>query len=289
MTTTALGAAAGFVAATGTVLALRTAMPARVDLRALLQATPEMSAPPPQDDWQSRLGSWAMTATGPRWRLPSRDLRILDLPPTTFAGQSVVLGLVGLTMPALLATLAAAGGLRVPIAVPTLASLVLGALFAWLPTQSVHSRAAAARRAFRAALGSYLQLVALERAAGAGADDAIRRAATVAHTWTFQRIQRAIEEAALAGQPGWRGLAALGEELDVPELADLSSIVGVAAQDGASVYETLVAKAASMRTAGLADATTRANAASTRMHVPATAIFYSLLLLLLYPLLTTIR
>ncbi len=44
-----------------------------------------------------------------------------------------------------------------------------------------------------------------------------------------------------------------------------------------------------MRSAAQADARTHGNAVSTRMQIPATLIFYSLLVIILFPLLAGLR
>ena len=71
--------------------------------------------------------------------------------------------------------------------------------------------------------------------------------------WAFWRIRDALANARITGQTPWQALGALGEEIGVDELHDLSAALSLVADDGAKVRESLAARAASLRRRELAD------------------------------------
>ena len=91
--------------------------------------------------------------------------------------------------------------------------------FFFAPDLVVHGQAAEAREAFSAAVGAYLDLVALERAADGAPAEALTRAAAVADSWPFRRIRQALDRARLAGTPPWQALATLASEVGVDDCA----------------------------------------------------------------------
>ena len=288
------GAAAGAMVGGGLWLLARELWPAGPDLRALVH--PPRAPLPAQSTTarsaQARLGRWVARVTGGALRIPHRDLATLRLSPDVYLAQVVLYALYGLLLPLVAGVLGGLAGLfggwGTGLGVPAAVGLVTAPVLAAAPAAAVKTRAARARREFRVALAGYLELIALERAADADPGEAVVRAAAVAHGWAFQRIRDAIEASRLTGVPPWRVLGELGEELDIAELSDLASTVEVAG-GGGRIYDTLVAKAASMRSAAQADAKTHGNAVSTRLQIPATLIFYGLLVLILFPLLTGLR
>jgi Flp pilus assembly protein TadB len=151
---------------------------------------------------------------------------------------------------------------------PVVLSLALGALFFALPSLTVRERAAKAREDFARAVGAYIELVALERLAGAGTSQALEHAAQVGQSWVFERIREELLRSRLSGTTPWNSLAELAEELGVPELGDLSDIMRLAGEEGAQVYEALRARGRSLRTGMLTREQARANAASERMVLP---------------------
>ena len=119
--------------------------------------------------------------------------------------------------------------------------------------------------------------------ADAGSVEALNRAAGIGHGRAFSLIRAALLRAQLSGAPPWQGLAQLTEELRVPELGDVADIMRLSGEDGAAVYATLRARAASLRTALLTDAAAEANAASEHMIMPVAFLGVTFMALLGYP------
>ena len=99
--------------------------------------------------------------------VPSTDLALLGQDRETWLASKVGCGLLGLALPAVLVSVAALNGVQLPLAVPAIASLACGAALFFAPDLVTRVNAAERRADFRHALTSYLDLVSLERGAGA--------------------------------------------------------------------------------------------------------------------------
>jgi hypothetical protein len=191
--------------------------------------------------------------------------------------------LLGLAFPPILATVLALIGSSLPWGLPMMAALALGGVLFMMPDVDVHGRARAARAELRAAVCAYLEMVALERAADAGAIEAVERAATIGDTPAFERIRAALTKAQLDGVPPWRGLSDLAASTGVAELGDVADIMASSGRDGAAVYGSLRARAASLRSAITAERAAAANAASERVVIPVAALGLVFMALVAYP------
>lgn len=211
------------------------------------------------------------------------DLDLVGEAVETLAFRKVAFGILGLAFPPVLAAAMAVIGLSLPLAIPGLASLGLAALLFFAPDLDLRRRAAATRAEMRRAVCVYLELVALERAADAGTAEALHRAADIGDGRAFELLREALLRAQLTGSAPWQGLARLADELRVPELGDVADIMRLSGEDGAAVYATLRARAASLRNTVLTDAAAEANAASEHMIMPVAALGVTFMLLLGYP------
>jgi Flp pilus assembly protein TadB len=225
-----------------------------------------------------------LTAIAPWLPVPSEDLALLDRDRSTWLASKVACGLIGLIAAPLVAAVLAIGGTRVPLSVPVIASLALGTGLFFAPDLVTRSSAQRRRSDFRYALASYLDLVALERGAGAGPTEALEAAADIGGGWAFERIRWALDNARRAGQAPWSGLAALAAQTGVIELADLADIAEVAGQEGAKILQTLAARAESMRAEALAGERARAGSRSTTMVIPIALLGAGFLILLVFPM-----
>jgi hypothetical protein len=204
----------------------------------------------------------------PFLRLPVQELNLLRSPVPQFLGQKVLMGLLGLLFPWLFTVVAAAMGQPLPIGVPALAGLLLGAVLFLTPDLDVRRKATAARAEFARATAAYTDLTALERAAGAGATQALEQAATIGDSWVFLRLREELIRARLSGVPPWEGLHALATELALPELSDLADIMRLSGEQGAAVADTLRARSRGLRGALLTAEQARANEDSERLVIP---------------------
>jgi len=219
---------------------------------------------------EHRVGIWAQRhlVDAPFVRIPTKELLLLRIPVARHLGQKVLMALLGLLFPAVFIVVTTAGGYALPIALPAVFALVLAAVLFVVPDLDVRRRAAAAREEFARATSAYLDLTALERAAGAGATQSLDQAATVGDSWVFVRLREQLIRARLSGTPPWDGLHDLATELSLPELSDLADIMRLSGEEGAAVADTLRARSRGLRAALLTKEQTRANEESERMVVP---------------------
>jgi hypothetical protein len=211
------------------------------------------------------------------------DLALTGATPTRMALAKLGYAALGLLFPVLMAAILVVSGLALPIGIPAVVGLALGAGMSLLPEVELRRRAALARDQMRRTVCVYLELVALERAADAGAVEALERAAAIGHGPGFAHIREALLRARLEGRTPWQQLARLSEELAVPELGDVADIMRLSGEDGAAVLPTLRARAASLRTALLQADVAAANSASERMSIPVALLGVAFMALLGFP------
>jgi hypothetical protein len=211
------------------------------------------------------------------------DLAITGTTATRLALEKMGYATVGLAFPALLSAIASIAGLAVPFVLPTMAGVVLAVVLSFMPEVELRRRAVLARDQMRRTVCSYLELVALERAADAGAVEALERAAAIGDGPGFTHIREALLRARLEGRTPWQQLTRLAEQLGVAELGDVADIMRLSGEDGAAVLPTLRARSASLRTWLLQSDVTAANAASERMSIPVALLGVAFMALLGFP------
>jgi pilus assembly protein TadC len=277
--------AAGILGGLGIFLAVRELAPApsrldaalaRLDLGAALEPGP---GPAPAGRLASRIASelhWLPA--------PAADLALLGKDRASWIASKVGCGLLGMAVPPLLAGLASVAGVGLGWSAPAVISLLCGVGLFFAPDLVTRVNAAERRTDFKRALTSYLDLVALERGAGAGPTEALEAAAEIGDGWAFRRISAALDAARRAGAAPWTALARLARETGISELGDVADIAEVAGQEGAKILDTLAARAASMRAEALAADRATAGSRSTTMVIPIALLGAGFLLLLIFPI-----
>lgn len=211
------------------------------------------------------------------------DLQILDRSLESFLGMKILLALAGVLMLSVLNVVATILGYGLPMSVPLWGGLAMGTILFFAPDASLHSEAEAKRRDFRHAVGSFLDLVAMNLAGGRGVPEALQTAAAVSDTRPFVRIRDALAGARLAGLTPWAALGRLGEDLAVDELRDLAASLTLVADDGAKVRASLNARAATLRRRELSDIEGKAGERSQTMLVAQLLLCAAFFLFLAYP------
>ncbi|GAB2473253.1 hypothetical protein [Xylanimonas ulmi] len=243
------------------------------------------SAAPSDLTRKDRFGAWALRTMPPGiWvRTPVRELALLQIPVTRFYADKLIVAGLGLVAVPAATALYGAMGLRLPIAIPAVASLGLAALLFFAPNAAVARDAKRARGQFRRALALYLDLVAVERRSGAGVRPAMEAAADVADTWVFRRLGEVLRRTRWSGQQPWDALEQMADELGLPDLKDLADIVGLSATEGAAAYDHLRARSSALRSAILSDDLTEANNVGERMAIPSSLLGVIFMALLIAP------
>jgi tight adherence protein C len=259
---------------------------------ARLRRAPEPEPPAPDDEaggFTARLGrpvARVLLGAGGGalvWPGVRRDLAVLGRSPERQLAEQVAVAVLGLLLVPVMAGLLWVVGLDLPLAVPVWGSLVLAAAGFVVPALGVHADAEARRRDLRHALGSFLDLVTIDLAAGGGIETALADAASVGDGWAYDQLRQALDGARLARETPWAALGRLGDDLGVAELGELAGSVGLAGSEGARIRTSLTAKAASLRAHQLADAEAAAQAATEKMSLPVVALFGGFLVFIAYP------
>jgi tight adherence protein C len=211
------------------------------------------------------------------------DLRVLHRTADEQAARLVAYTLSGI----LIAPIAAAG-LRLvngptPIVLPLWAAVAGGALAAFATVRATRTQAAARRRMFAHALGSFCDVAGMCLSSGRGIDASIRTAAAAGDAWPFHELESALHRGHRRGLPPWDALAELGEECAFPDLVELAAALALAGDEGAAVRDTLASKARAIRERLTADAERDAAAVTERMGLPATLLLLGFMVFLGFP------
>jgi tight adherence protein C len=219
------------------------------------------------------------------WEFPSlrSDLNLVGRSFDNYLATSAMLAVLGLLFPVLAAYGAGIAGLHLGFFVPLWGSLLFGAIFAFLPFFEIKGLADKRRRDFRHAIGAFLDLVAMNLSGGRGVPEALMAAGDIGDGWAFWRIRDALANARITGQTPWQALGSLGDEIKISELKDLSAALGLVADDGAKVRDSLSARAASLRRRELADLEGEAGEKSQSMLVAQMLLAVGFLVFLVYP------
>lgn len=275
-----LGILAGSLAGLGLALVIRELAPSSPHLGAVLVRLHDDSVVQPSGDagepstksslFQERLGRLleVRLPTLVGFRLPRSELDLLRIPTHHYFGEKALWALLGLAFPAIFTLMLGFIGVSLPFTVPTFVGLILAVVMWFLPDIETRQKANNAREEFTRALGAYIDLVALERAGGAGSTQALENAAEVGDSWVFQRLREELARARWSGTTPWEGLHVLSVQLGLTDLDDLADIMRLSGEEGATVYESLRARANGLRNATLSAEHSRANADSERMVMP---------------------
>ncbi|WP_239340897.1 type II secretion system F family protein [Frankia sp. CiP3] len=269
----------------------RPAKPDLAELIAALRPTPPPAptppaGPAPQVGWAARLGAPLAGRLSPDRFLPApvrADLIVADRDPAHHLAEKVTAGLAGFLLPPVLSLILAVAGRPLPGPVPVALTMVLSIAGFIAPDLAVREEANRARAGLRHAFSSFLDLVVIGLAGGAGLEQALDDAASVGTGPAYTQLRRAIDDAALTGRPHWDTLAALGTRRDVPDIVETAASVQLAGGEGAKIRASLAARAAGIRLRQLTDADADATAATERMALPVVLLFAGFLLLIGFP------
>lgn len=249
---------------------------------AIERLRPTASRTAGDEDWRTWV-AMRLAGTVIGARIPHADLTLLGKTANDYLALKAAMIGLAVAGPVVLWGWCALLGVALPWPVSWGSCAAFAAAVFFAPDASIRGQATDARSAFRQAIIAYLDLVALARAAGSGPADALESAAKVGEGWTFKRLGIALDPARRGTGSAWDELTRLSKEIDVPELADLAAIAGLAGTRGAGILDTLMAKAQSLREVELSAQVSRAKSRTETMTVPMALSVIGFLLLLGYP------
>jgi Flp pilus assembly protein TadB len=217
-----------------------------------------------------------------------RDLKALGRAVNDHLTTKVVAGSAGLLLPALGSVTLTLLGVDLGWHVTSALALAGAAIGFMIPDLRVRRAAEQRRTDFRHALSAYVDLVVISLAGGAGVDSALAQSATIGRGWTFTQLEHALATARLTRATPWSTLRQLGDDLHIPELAELAASASLAGTEGAKVRQSLAAKAASLRTRQLTDTEGQAASDTERMSLPIALLFLGFLGFVAYPATQTV-
>ena len=215
----------------------------------------------------------------------ARDLRIVGRTADRHAFDKISCALAMLIMPVAFNTCLGAIGMALPGGglMTTFSGFIGCAAGFVLPDMLLKSHAATRRRSFEHALSSYVDLVNVLLAGGAGVESALEAAAEAGDGPTFQELRSALVRSRTMRRSHWDVFAELGDALGVEPLSELAASMQLAGEQGARVRLSLAAKAASLRARQMGQIEAAAESASERMGLPVAAMFLGFLVFLGYP------
>lgn len=243
------------------------------------------------EDRDLRLGAFLLRAVPPLAEAFERnrgDLRIMGRSSEEQAARVGAYMLFFLVLGPWLGFVAWIAGWNLPVIIPGLFS-VGGAFFGMLlPFASLKSEAKDRRKTFSYALSAWCDVVVMNLASGRGVEQSMETAAGAGNGWPFAELRGALRGAYVRGDTPWEGLARLGEDLHIGDLDELASTVAMAGEEGASVRESIAAKAQTIRQRITADDEAEAAARTERMTLPNVLLAMGFLLFLGYPAIASI-
>ncbi len=282
-----LGAGVGV----GVLLCARALAPRPAPLDAVLAGLPRPGRPvpeltrdrPPATEQVGRVAQRTLESFGFDFGRRRQDLELAGRTTERHALDKLIGGLAGLLLPNLAGLALTTMGIGPPPGLVAVLSLgcAVGGFF--LPDLLLRDEAEKRRRAFRHALSSYLDLVNVLLAGGAGIETSLYAAADAGDGWGYQTIRSALRRARLTGQSPWDTFSRLADDLGVLELAELAASVSLAGSHGARIRASLAAKADSLRGHQIAETESAAEAATERMTVPVAVLLLGFLLFIAYP------
>jgi tight adherence protein C len=211
------------------------------------------------------------------------ELRVTGDSLDAHVASRMVCAIVGFALVPATGALMWAGGAAPPMAVPGVIAPLLGVAGYFVPSLTLRSRAEERRRSFRHALSSFLDLVSVSLAGGAGVETALQRSVETGRGWAYEELRHALLTSNLLGNTPWAGLDELGEELGVIELRELAASVALAGEDGARVRASISAKARALRSRSLTDTEADAEAATERMSLPIVVLMTGFMVFVVFP------
>ena len=233
--------------------------------------------------WIGRAGVTVMRMVGVAERPLLVDrLRVLDKPLERHAFEKVLAGTAGFVLPLVAVVAMNVAGVALSPIYALVASAALGVGGFLYPDLPLAERVEQRQQAFRHAFSSYLDLVTILLAGGAGIETALEGAAEAGDGWAFAEIRRALRRARFTRHSPWEAFDQLGRDIGVSELSELAASVSLAGGHGARIKQSLTAKADALRASQAAELEGAAEQQTEKMIVPVVVMILGLVLFIAF-------
>jgi Flp pilus assembly protein TadB len=212
-----------------------------------------------------------------------RDLAVTGISSARHASERITCAAVAGAIPIAMYVTLRLGGVVVPPMMVIVGCVASSTMGLQLPRLTLARKARTARRDFRSSFSSYLDLVSMMLAGGAGIETALTAASRVGDGPTYSLITDALDVARSTRRSPWDVFSEEGQRIGVDELPELASTIKLGGEQGARMTASLVAKATSLRHRQMAEIEAAANASTERMGLPMVLMFIAFLVLLGFP------
>lgn len=239
-----------------------------------------------------QVGQWAARYPWGDWlrvRTNAQDLELLQLSAEAHVGAKLAFASCGFALPFGGVLILAAVGFRVPVAIPIWVALLGATLGFFGPDIDRANAASREREQLRHAVEDFAEITAYAFRSGVGVATALRTAADRVHGRFGEEVSTVLHEAQYTGTSPWVALDELGFRWGLPDLSEVAAAVKQAGADGASVGDSLEAKAGGLARRALAEREADAVGATTRMLIRSIALALCALAILYGPLLLRLR
>lgn len=212
-----------------------------------------------------------------------QNLAIVGSDSSAFVARFFLTGVVALVAYFLAVGALLALGVGLPMPVAFLGGVVVPATAFVAVSGRLETQARQSRMSFTYALSSYLDLVNVLLAGGAGSETALYAAAATGDNWAFGLLRTALDTSRAERVPPWDAFADLGRLIGVVDLERIAGSMQLAGEQGAKVRVSLAAQADALRSRQVSEIEAAAQAATERMGVPTVLLFAGFISLLGYP------
>jgi Flp pilus assembly protein TadB len=268
---------------------LRASLAEVAPLDQALSAVGQRRAPSEQqaqiDSVAHRVGRRIMAATGGDFTSLSTDLAVLERTEEVHLVQRIRTAAVYALLPTLPWAMAVLlGGTQIVHPVLLAIIALLATASGWFHTDvQVRSRARERRLAFDSALVTYVSLVSILMAGGAGVQQALNDAVAQGQGWPFLVLRRALTDSRVRGVSPWVAFNEQGQRLGLDSLVELAAAMELAGNSGAQVRSSLTTKAKASRNHQLAEIEREAGRRTSAMVGPTGLMLFGFLVLVIYP------
>ena len=164
-----------------------------------------------------------------------------------------------------------------------LLSVTGGAAGYALPFRRCSAEATSRRKQVDMSAAVVLDLVNVQMSGGCGMETALVTAVGIGTGAGFRVLQESISRSHAARSSYWDGLHVLGTEWGVSSLVDIANSGKISGMNGARVRQSMVARAAALRSRNLAAIEEEAQRRTEQMGLPMVVLFLSFLSFVGYP------